>query len=328
MERKRIIELDYIRGIAIFMVVMGHVLNFSLDIPSSTLQSLIGICEMPFFFVVSGFLSYRFIEAPKLKTEAVRFFKRSMVLLIPLVVWSFILNVVDGNIRCSMSIFYGGGYWFFLALWWCDLIFAFTSFLSEHKRFGWVNDAILYALIYAFIVVLRMKNITLGGYLPIQNIQYYFPFFTLGIFMRKYPKLQNIVLNKYSYAAGALVLLAGWNLCYLQSYVIMLFAALGAIAVVWKVCREIDHNNPFARILALVGKNTLPIYAMHYLFIAALPVMVRNWVNVPMGFIFQLIVTFIYASAVILICLVVDRMISHNPFTRMFFFGETKKREW
>lgn len=56
---KRINELDYIRGIAMLMVVMGHVLLFSLKIEHTALIALLGICEMPLFFAVSGYLNYK-----------------------------------------------------------------------------------------------------------------------------------------------------------------------------------------------------------------------------------------------------------------------------
>lgn len=70
---KRIHELDYIRCIAMFMVVMGHVLLFSLKIEHTALLGIIGICEMPLFFIVSGYLTYK--ERRKLKRNYVAAFE-------------------------------------------------------------------------------------------------------------------------------------------------------------------------------------------------------------------------------------------------------------
>ncbi len=39
-------------------------------------------------------------------------------------------------------------------------------------------------------------------------------------------------------------------------------------------------------------------------------------------------ITFVYAVLVIILCLLVDRILSLNPITRMIFWGESKKREW
>ena len=47
---KRIPELDYIKSLAMMMVVMGHVLLFSLKVEHTALIAIINICEMPLFF--------------------------------------------------------------------------------------------------------------------------------------------------------------------------------------------------------------------------------------------------------------------------------------
>lgn len=328
MPTKRILELDYMKGIAIVMVVIGHVLIFSIGVDSVPIMSLIGICEMPFFFAVSGFLSYKYDNVLNIKDEMKKFIRRSRMLLVPLVVWSLILNIVHGVTTPSLSLFLRGDYWFFIALWLCDLIYAITSYVSHRIKFSIIGDILLYGIIYTFIIMMRMKDVTMGGVLPIHNIQYYFPFFVLGIMMRKYVKVYGLVLNRYSYAVGMLVLIMGWYFSSMQSYAIFFCAALGAVVVTWMACREIKNGSHAAKVLALVGQNTLPIFAIHYLFIAKLPLAVYNMTNVPMGFIFQFIIAFVYAIVVVVLCLGVDRIISMNVFTRMFFFGESKKREW
>ena len=132
---KRINELDYIRCIAIFMVVMGHVLLFTLKIEHTALLGIIGICEMPLFFIVSGYLTYKEREE-SLKETMARLLKRSRALLVPLVVWSIVLNLCDEKITFSLSMVYRGGYWFFVALWWCDILNTFAVYISKKFKFG------------------------------------------------------------------------------------------------------------------------------------------------------------------------------------------------
>ena len=137
-----------------------------------------------------------------------------------------------------------------------------------------------------------------------------------------------MVLNKYSYAVGMLLLIIGWYFSFIESFVIWFVAALGAVVVVWMVCKEINSELKVAKMLSIVGKNTLPIYAIHYLFIAIMPCALCDMVDIPNGFFFQLVITFVYAALIIFLCLLVDRILSLNPITRMIFFGESKKREW
>lgn len=323
----RIYELDYIRGIAMLMVVMGHVLLFSLKIEHTALIGIIGICEMPLFFVVSGYLTHKEREE-NFKRMLSRLLIRSRTLLVPLVVWSIVRNICDGIVSYSLSDIYRGGYWFFLALWWCDVLNMFSAYLSKKFRLGMLGDALLYGFVYAVILLGRIKNIDLGGVLPVQSVQYYFPFFVMGLLMRKYQFLNGMVLNKYSYAVGMLLLIIGWYFSFIESFVIWFVAALGAVVVVWMACREINSDLKVARILSIVGMNTLPIYAIHYLFIGVLPNTLHEMVYISNGFFFQLVVSFVYAVFAIILCLLVDRILSLNPITRMLFWGESKKREW
>ena len=146
--------------------------------------------------------------------------------------------------------------------------------------------------------------------------------------MRKYQFLNGMVLNKYNYAVGMLLLIIGWYFSFIESFVIWFVAALGAVVVVWMACREINSDLKVARILSIVGMNTLPIYAIHYLFIGVLPNTLHEMVYISNGFFFQLVISFVYAVFAIILCLLVDRILSLNPITRMLFWGESKKREW
>ena len=309
------------------MVVMGHVLLFSLKIEHTALIGIIGICEMPLFFVVSGYLTHKEREE-NFKRMLSRLLIRSRTLLVPLVVWSIVRIICDGTVSYSLSDIYRGGYWFFLALWWCDVLNMFSAYLSKKFRLGMLGDALLYGFVYAVILLGRIKNIDLGGVLPVQSVQYYFPFFVMGLLMRKYQFLNGMVLNKYSYAVGMLLLIIGWYFSFIESFVIWFVAALGAVVVVWMACREINSDLKVARILSIVGMNTLPIYAIHYLFIGVLPNTLHEMVYISNGFFFQLVVSFVYAVFAIILCLLVDRILSLNPITRMLFWGESKKREW
>lgn len=309
------------------MVVMGHVLLFSLKIEHTALIDIIGICEMPLFFVVSGYLTHKEREESFRETMS-RLLVRSRTLLVPLVVWSIVLNLCDEQITFSLSMVYRGGYWFFVTLWWCDVLNTFAAYISKRFKFCMVADIVLYGSVYTVILLGRIKNIELDGILPIQNVQYYFPFFVLGLLMRKYKLVNNVILNKYSYAVGMLLLIIGWYFSSIESFVIWFVAALGGVVVVWMACREINSELKVAKMLNIIGKNTLPIYAIHYLFIAIMPCTLRDVVNIPHGFFFQLVITFVYAVLVIFLCLLVDRILSLNPFTRMIFLGESKKREW
>lgn len=324
---KRIPELDLMKGIATLLVVMGHVVLFSLKLEDSAIVGLIAIFHMPIFFTVSGFLSYKPAPAYKLGEEAKRLFVRSRTLLVPLVAWSLLSYLLPDFPVGGTSVFYRNGYWFFLALWWCNVILFLLSYVVSQSR-KLALDVFLFLATFALIVAGRLCNFDLFGYFPIMSIQYYFPFFAIGFLMRKYASIQAFLLNKYTYALGIAVVLLGWYFRGMQNYGLFALSALFAVIVAWLACREINPENRTSRVLSVIGQNTLPIYAIHYFFIAGLPVSFHEFVNVPMGFVFQFVIAFVYAVVIVGMCLVVDRILSVNPITRMLFFGESKKRCW
>ena len=60
MEKERIQYFDLLKGVAIFMVIMGHIITLCMrGIDTAFLFKLIANVHMPVFFFISGFLSYK-----------------------------------------------------------------------------------------------------------------------------------------------------------------------------------------------------------------------------------------------------------------------------
>ena len=57
--RQRIDYFDQMKGVAILLVVIGHVMQFSFGIPKSNVVDMLGIFHMPIFFFVSGYFTYK-----------------------------------------------------------------------------------------------------------------------------------------------------------------------------------------------------------------------------------------------------------------------------
>ena len=53
--RQRIEYFDQTKGVAILLVVIGHVMQFSFGIPKSNVVDMLSIFHMPIFFFVSGY---------------------------------------------------------------------------------------------------------------------------------------------------------------------------------------------------------------------------------------------------------------------------------
>lgn len=58
-QNSRIYYLDQLKGLAIILVVVGHVMQFVFGFNQSLLVDFLAIFHMPLFFFISGYLTYR-----------------------------------------------------------------------------------------------------------------------------------------------------------------------------------------------------------------------------------------------------------------------------
>ena len=63
MTKVRLHHFDILKGLAIFMVIMGHVITMCIrDIDSAVLFKFVEKMHMPIFFFISGYFSYKVLE--------------------------------------------------------------------------------------------------------------------------------------------------------------------------------------------------------------------------------------------------------------------------
>ena len=62
--KERLEYLDQMKGIAIWLMVIGHVMLFSFKVSDTPVQQMLGIFDMPIFFFVSGYLAYKTTRKP------------------------------------------------------------------------------------------------------------------------------------------------------------------------------------------------------------------------------------------------------------------------
>ncbi|HEX8426093.1 acyltransferase family protein [Hymenobacter sp.] len=131
--RERNLLLDYLKGIAIFLVVWGHCIQFASDYDfdffSNQTFIFIYSFHMPLFMFVSGYL---FFLTQKNKNFAKIFKSKTNQILVPLLLWTIIFLIVTnvrgilrGNFLSGITVplFIGtltGGFWFL----WCIYIYA------------------------------------------------------------------------------------------------------------------------------------------------------------------------------------------------------------
>ena len=142
--------LDFCKGAAIFLVVLGHVLLKSMDLRNG-LFNFICLYHMPFFFMLSGYLAWR------VKRFDVSFFnKKARTLLLPCFMVGLMFTLINREYDAFIFSEFHDGYWFLWSLFciWC--LFALVKWLISLCR-------IKNVLIEIGILLLPFFMIKLGG---------------------------------------------------------------------------------------------------------------------------------------------------------------------
>lgn len=155
----RIIYVDVLRGCAILLVVMGHLLesNYHQD---SILYDFIYSFHMPLFFCISGYvtmISCRLNCQSRVKHYLTYLFKKFKSIIVPYLFWSLFVCPIFfvrsmGNINL-VAIFKdtfieNGSYWFLPCLFNLLVIFTIWRFIEDR----WVKNLIIQIVLLVFIM--------------------------------------------------------------------------------------------------------------------------------------------------------------------------------
>ncbi|KAA2316633.1 acyltransferase family protein [Bacteroides caccae] len=181
MMNHRLHYIDNLKGVLILLVVLGHCIQCTdLDFDHNAVFRYIYSFHMPLFMCVSGFVSYK----PDIKWQTVQ--KRFRQLIIPFLAWAAVSCCVhlDPTLFLAKVVHPDSGLWFLWALffivllmWLCNWVVACLKVKIEYVV------CIFSLLMMGIMVALKFK---LFGF---QFIAWYFPFYAIGFFGRKYQNL-------------------------------------------------------------------------------------------------------------------------------------------
>ena len=143
LKKQRIEYFDLLKGIAIFMVVMGHALTMCVrGLDAAFLFKLIGQVHMPVFFFISGYLTYKANADKQFITPGLK--KRFIQLIIPFLVitplwvWYFphsgLQSPLSDNLPDLLRAYWKDGYWFTLCLFELCLIYIPISAILQRLK--------------------------------------------------------------------------------------------------------------------------------------------------------------------------------------------------
>jgi len=304
----RDLKLDNLRGLAIFFIVFGHFLSHSPfwnSIEYSFIYRFIFLFHLPLLIFVSGYLSK---DTPE---SSIKAFKS---ILIPYLIfetfWIIFLFLKDGIINQSIFIVPAWGLWYLLCL------YFWRVFLPTAAR---IKHIFIISILAALLIGFLNFNSTI---LSISRAICFFPIFLLGFYFKdikdkftinKYlasvvffalitvaalllmPMTYRVFFFKYSYHAMDMRNLVGMVI-----RMLILLVEMAGVILLFNIMTD------KRTILTRIGKNSLPVYVLHFYFVMAIPYLIEL---VGLGTIFKdFILTSVYVVvATILVTYILSR---------------------
>ena len=274
----RILYLDCLRGIIMLMVVFSHTCGeFCLDCKDEFwVCRIFEILMLPGFFFTSGWFT-------RISLSGGVILKRFRLMLIPTIcMFLMYILIYWGNINklgyCVLGE-YKFGYWFTFALFLINLIHWVVSEILSRLRFD-VRRTTIYHLCLLFVVsisILFLKdwdwnynNKVLAGWFSLRLIAMFFPFYLMGIACRQYERLfHHFICNDY--IIGGLMIVFVASLFHINGGFFYGFLQSGiGLLLLYRLCHfyqaSFSDNTFVGKQLSMIGRNTLPIYLIHYFF--------------------------------------------------------------
>jgi fucose 4-O-acetylase-like acetyltransferase len=187
-------KIDFLKGFAIFLVVLGHVVQSLYStprFPQGVVSHIIYSFHMPLFFFLSGYLAYKKSYLPLNKLLG----KKILQLILPYVVWLFLTITFSTKADLALYTLDHAGYWFLLVLFEIFVLFyVFRIFMDKiniHSRLClFVVEAFLWICLLGVLHLIDKYVITnnspISVTLSYKLIPLYFPYFIAAYLFRKY----------------------------------------------------------------------------------------------------------------------------------------------
>ena len=276
MSKKRIEYLDVARGIAIILVIIGHIFK------DGVLWRFIYSFHMPLFIIVSGY----FYKNRRLKDEFIILFKKFFLPMIIILFVSFMIaylsyyNLSDAFIKTLKTIVIGFNYqsridyqclpvevlWFIYFLVIMRLLFLINKKIAK-------DDKTLLLLIVAVEMLIGLFLAAYGYWLPwsVDIVLVCMSFYYFGYLLKKY-NLLNRIMNNNKFLLFLCVIwvigicTGGFELAIRELSILSYISALAGTLVVFKISMIIcNKKDKISKFLSWCGRNSLYILFAHFI---------------------------------------------------------------
>lgn len=323
---ERLDFIDYAKGIAILLVVIGHLLQYNLvGTTAKELFDIIYSFHMPLFMFLSGYVASLTIDK-QLVDKGLFVKKKAVSLLIPFV----FMGGVDLLLYKHLSIKFvvdllqnpDNGLWFLIVLFCIQVWFLAMQYVCSKFHFSkrYMIEGAVGMIFIAMIFVLNKVNHMCSG---LYTHYIYYILFFLGNYSAKYlmALLKNDIVLLLS-IIGFMVLVPKFHMWQHNSCFLILAISLFASIVVLRVGMAMENAEAKPKRLLAFGKSSLAIYVIHFYLVKILNVVRIDASDMA---ILPLFVTLgIVACFIGCICVQISHVISQNSLLNFLVLGRKK----
>ena len=301
--------IDFAKGFAIFLVVLGHSVQYFLcrdDYVNHPLWIFIYSFHMPFFMLLSGYVVGL---KGRIKLDIGRKVKR---LLVPYFAWAIVnwiaMTIIKGydpyrvlNYIYTPSM---GGLWYLWALFFIYILHSGICIVFQNITYRAASFFIITAILFL------LSNFFEGHY-GLSEIAKYFPYYVIGFYMGTKKFLEKGI----SITCGVLVIGGGiiLTICVLADILhgaVINFMLAMTLSVCCMIMARYIKIKPFQIILKSLSKYTLGVYAIDTYIIVTLGRLIDNLWFWPVAVIIDLSFSFMLSL-----------LLSKNKYLSRIFLG-------
>lgn len=354
---KRLHYMDILKGMAIFMVVMGHVLTMCVrEIDRTTLFKFIGEIHMPLFFFISGWFTLKLGENGNWRRPAI--LPRAKRLILPMLFMSslWVIYFPHSGLQSPLNPTFSGlwhglwksGYWFTLVLFEIFLIYWLISGIMSVLRRVWQQIAFT-VVCWGFLLglsVLLAEDVS--NMLMVPLIARFFPVFMVGAIASAHrDKFSRLTASSPCFTVAVLIAaVLLYFICWPWEFdkwhfmpfdvaiarslfqILLAYIAITAISP-WATAAFADNTtgcgHRFARMWQYLGRESLAIYLMHYFFLFPMGVWRPVLESLNLGFVPCFVFSAFWAAAIIAVVLGVNYLIRPSRLLSLLMAGRVSR---
>ena len=312
-------SIDAIKGVAILLVMFGHVFVHN-HMEDSYVYDFIKAVQMPLFIIISGYLCGQGRKIVNIREYGTVMKKRAIAYMVPFFVWLTVMHL--DNLPEAYKIIFvqlDYGLWFLAVLFILVFMVYTAQLLSEMLIIkNWLLSEIVFWGIYGVLALILVVQILTGNsFLSPYLTIIYVPFYMIGYVVGKYGKAvlcwgtrQNGKLDcKNNRAVQLFVMLSSALFLYLvaarnlnsmetkmDTLIQMIASVLGCVGIIYGILWL--RNGKIKNIFAKIGEYTLELYVIHYHFANMLNFNHKRYDFYTIEGFFFVVLSFIAMSAV------------------------------